>query len=140
VLSGPAMGRQILLEEGEKTLGRSPEADITLEDAAISRFHFKVIVYNNIATLEDLQSTNGTFVNGERIRRYDLRPNDKIQISSTTVLRFSYVDSIDTDVHKCFYEMAFFDAVTQAHSKRYFLDQLQYEFAYAQRPHNPLSL
>ena len=140
ILGGPSMGQQIILSEGETLWGRSRDADVVVEDEAISRYHFKITVVDRIATLEDLNSTNGTFVNGERIRQHILQPNDKIQISSVTVLRFSYVDPIDTDVHKRIYEMAHFDPVTQAHTKRYFMDRIQHEFSHSQRRNTPLSL
>jgi len=140
ILGGPAMGQQIILGEGETVWGRSKDADIMVEDDSISRYHFKIKVKEKICTIEDLKSTNGTFVNGDRIKQYVLQPNDKIQISSVTVLRFAYVDPIDTDVHKRIYEMALFDPVTQAHTKRYFLDRIQHEFSHYGRRSQPLSL
>lgn len=140
ILGGPSMGQQILLEEGEGIWGRSQDAQVYIEDEAISRHHFKIKVHDKVATLEDLGSTNGTYVNGHRVKEYVLQPNDKIQISSVTVLRFAYVDPIDTDVHKRIYEMALYDPVTQAHTKRYFMDRLEHEFYHSRRRDLPLSL
>lgn len=140
ILGGSAMGRQVLLEEGETVWGRNPDADIPIDDEGISRYHFKVKVKDKVAIIEDLKSTNGTYVNGERIKQHVLQNNDKIQISSVTVLRFSYVDPIDTDVHKRFYEMALYDPVTQAYTKRYFLDRIKHEFSHSQRRNVPLCL
>jgi diguanylate cyclase (GGDEF)-like protein len=140
ILGGPAMGQQVILGEGETVWGRNQDADIPIDDEAISRYHFKIKVRDRVAIIEDLKSTNGTFVNGERVQQHVLQNNDKIQISSATVLRFSYVDPIDTDVHKRFYEMALFDPVTQAFTKRYFLDRIKHEFSHSHRRHVPLSL
>jgi diguanylate cyclase (GGDEF)-like protein len=140
ILGGPAMGQQIILGEGDTVWGRNQDADIPIDDEAISRYHFKIKVKDKVAVIEDLNSTNGTFVNGERIKQHVLQNNDKVQISSATVLRFSYVDPIDTDVHKRFYEMALFDPVTQAFTKRYFLDRIKHEFSHSKRRHVPLSL
>lgn len=72
--------------EGEETLiGRNPTTDITLLDEGISREH--AIVLYDVAldryTVEDLQSTNGTKVNGKRIRSVELQPGDTLQIGST---------------------------------------------------------
>ena len=71
---------------GEETLiGRSPTTDITLLDEGISREH-ALIVYDPETgdhTIEDLQSTNGTKVNGRRIRSVALRHEDEIQIGQT---------------------------------------------------------
>lgn len=139
-IGGPAMGKQILLQEGETVWGRSKDADMMVEDEAISRYHFKIKVKDKLVTIEDLNSTNGTYVNGIRVKQHLLQPNDKIQISSLTVLRFSYVDPIDTDVHNRIYEMALFDPITRAHTKRYFLDRLRHEFSHYKRRNQPLSL
>jgi len=139
-LGGPAMGQQVILAEGEAVIGRSKDANIVVEDEAISRYHFKIKVREKIATIEDLNSTNGTFVNGMRIKQQVLKANDKIQISSATVMRFSYVDIIDKNSHERFYEMALYDPVTSAHTKRYFLDRVQHEFSHSARRNLPLSL
>jgi len=139
-MGGPSMGQQIILEEGEYVVGRSRDAKIVVEDEAISRYHFKIKVKDKIVTIEDLNSTNGTFVNGMRVKQHVLHANDKVQISSATVLRFSYVDLIDKNTHERFYEMALFDPVTTAHTKRYFLDRIQHEFSHSKRRNLPLSL
>ncbi|MFO1463884.1 MAG: GGDEF domain-containing protein [bacterium] len=139
-LGGPAMGQQVILKEGEVVVGRSKDANIVVEDEAISRYHFKIKVKDKIATVEDLNSTNGTFVNNMRIKQQVLKANDKIQISSATVLRFSYVDMVDKNSHERFYEMALYDPVTSAHTKRYFLDRIQHEFSHSARRNLPLSL
>jgi len=139
-MGGPAMGQQVILEEGEFVFGRSRDADVVVEDEAISRYHFKVKVKEKIVTLEDLGSTNGTFVNGIRVTQHILQANDKVQISSATVLRFSYVDLIDKNTHERFYEMALFDPVTLAHTKRYFNDRVEHEFSHSKRRNFPLSL
>lgn len=139
-LGGPSMGQQVVLEEGDCVIGRNKDADIMVEDEAISRYHFKLKVKDKVTTIEDLNSTNGTFVNGNRIKKQILSPNDKIQISSQTVLRFAYVDMVDKNSHDRFYEMALFDPVTSAHTKRYFLNRIQHEFSYAERRNLPLSL
>ncbi len=139
-LGGPSMGQQVILEEGEYVFGRSKDANVVVEDDAISRYHFKVKVKDKIVTIEDLESTNGTFVNGIRIKQQVLGTNDKIQISSATVLRFSYVDLIDKNTHERFYEMALYDAVTLAHTKRYFLDRINHEFTHSKRRNFNLSL
>lgn len=140
ILGGPAMGQQVLLAEGEFVFGRSKDANVVVEDEAISRYHFKIKVKDKVATIEDLNSTNGTFVNDRRIKQKVLEVNDKIRISSATVLRFSYVDLIDRNSHERFYEMALYDPVTMAHTKRYFLDRLQHEFSHSGRRNFPLSL
>lgn len=71
---------------GEETLiGRSPTTDITLLDEGISREHALVVFdpETRVYTIEDLQSTNGTKVNGKRIRSVALGHEDEIEIGHT---------------------------------------------------------
>jgi pSer/pThr/pTyr-binding forkhead associated (FHA) protein len=73
------------LESEETLIGRNPTTDITLLDEGISREH-ALIAYDSAMdryTVEDLQSTNGTKVNGKRNRSVELHPGDTLQIGST---------------------------------------------------------
>ena len=76
---------------GEQTLiGRNPTTDITLLDESISREH-AIVSWDEGEerwVLEDLQSTNGTKLNGKRVRSAQLSPGDEIQIGHT---RFTFV-------------------------------------------------
>jgi pSer/pThr/pTyr-binding forkhead associated (FHA) protein len=72
--------------EGEETLiGRNPNTDITLLDEGISREHALVLYDAELDryTIEDLQSTNGTKVNGKRVRSAELQPGDTLQVGNT---------------------------------------------------------
>ena len=60
--------REFILEKGTYTVGRSPENDITIPDPGVSRHHMKLYITDEGILVEDLGSTNGTFVNGEKIR------------------------------------------------------------------------
>jgi FHA domain len=70
--------------EGGRTIGREG-ADITLDDDQVSRSHARVSVAGSTITIEDLGSTNGTFVNGEKIDgATTLAPGDTVRIGATT--------------------------------------------------------
>src|SRR5262245_18932510 len=63
--------------------GRDPSADVVLTDPSgeVSRRHARIVIRGTEAVLEDLVSTNGTFVNGERLDGpYVLRAGDKVQL------------------------------------------------------------
>jgi DNA-binding winged helix-turn-helix (wHTH) protein len=60
-------GRVIELANGENLVGRSVDCAVRLESTDVSRRHARIMVSDEGATIEDLGSTNGTFVNGERI-------------------------------------------------------------------------
>lgn len=137
---GPLMGKMLLLQEGRVTLGRSEEADITINDAGISRKHLKLEFKNSKTFAEDLGSTNGTFINGERITKQELRHEDKIQISSSTLIKYIYADKLDESTQQELYNMGHLDALTNAYNRRHFLDRLAGEFSFAERRATPLSL
>jgi pSer/pThr/pTyr-binding forkhead associated (FHA) protein len=78
--NGPLAGTQFALE-GELTLvGRSPDADITLNDVTVSRHHVEFVRGDDQVTVRDLGSLNGTYLNGERIATAALSNQDTVQI------------------------------------------------------------
>lgn len=68
--------------------GRGEQADCRLKDERISRQHFAIVPKDGGYIVQDLKSTNGTFLNTERINESPLKPNDKIRLGQT-VLVFS---------------------------------------------------
>lgn len=60
-------------------IGRLPENDIAIEDESLSGRHARFVLSDGICELEDLQSTNGTFVNGTQIDRIQLSHGDQLQ-------------------------------------------------------------
>ena len=77
------------LAEGKITIGRDAGCDIQLEDEAISRHHVRVLTLMGDAFLEDLGSSNGTYVNGKLTQKCALNDGDVIQIGQKE-LRFSH--------------------------------------------------
>jgi len=67
-------------------LGRSPEADLVLDDPYASEFHMRLVAQENGLTLHDLGSTNGTYVNGRRVTApTQLKRGDTIQVGKTVM-------------------------------------------------------
>jgi len=73
--------------EGTSRIGRSDESDIVLNDLSVSRAHAVLEIAGGRAMLRDLESTNGTFLNGRRIQAERLRDGDELQLGNTH-LRF----------------------------------------------------
>lgn len=142
VVSGrTSVGRMFKLDRSEMTIGRSPDVDITLDDDGVSRRHAKVVVRaDGSVQLVDLNSTNGTFCNGDKVDVQILRDGDKIQIGSTTILKFSYQDTLDEALQRNLYESATRDGLTRIYNKKFFSDHVRKEFAYCLRHKVPLSL
>ncbi|MCG3150024.1 MAG: hypothetical protein PCFJNLEI_03491 [Verrucomicrobiae bacterium] len=67
------------------TVGRSEQADAQIKDDRISRLHCTVAVKDGVYFLTDLKSTNGTWLNNERITEAQLKPNDKIRVGQTVI-------------------------------------------------------
>jgi len=85
IKSGDLAGTSYELAASETLIGRNPTTDITLLDEGISREH-ALILYdegNDGYSVEDLQSTNGTQVNGKRVRSVTLNPGDELRIGRT---------------------------------------------------------
>ena len=85
ILNGGFEGMIYALSDEEVVIGRNPTTDITLLDEGISREHALVLFDEDGPgyVIEDLQSTNGTKVNGKRVRSASLAEGDEIQIGQT---------------------------------------------------------
>ena len=140
VLTGSNVGAMHKLEAAETVIGRSNQADLRLIDDGISRKHARIIKSGSDVILEDLNSANGTLVNGELVSQRVLKNGDKISIGSNTVVRFSFNDTLDESFQQKMIEAALRDGLTRAFNKRYFLERLETEYAYARRHHAELSL
>lgn len=85
-ISGKYQGGEFPLpEEGEITIGRSSELDMVLVEDMVSRRHSKVTVSNGEVYIQDLGSTNGTFVNGEKIDQIQLQEGDRILVGTNII-------------------------------------------------------
>jgi len=83
--------REIALAEGENILGRDPGAAVFLDMNSVSRKHARIVVAKGIATIEDLGSRNGTYVQGRRIEKPTALSNgDRIKIGAASLVFSSY--------------------------------------------------
>lgn len=77
-------GRRVDLRGGEYTLGRSRGCGVVLRDPSVSRGHALLSVRDGTVTLQDLQSSNGTYVNGRRLdTEARLAPGDRVILGET---------------------------------------------------------
>jgi len=80
VTGGPGEGTYWALEEGDNDVGRNLEADIFLDDITVSRDHARFHVDGGRLSVQDLGSTNGTYVNRERVDAAALSAGDEVII------------------------------------------------------------
>ena len=76
-------GRRYPIDQPVVVLGRAPGCDITLDDRNVSRRHAEVRRRGPVVVLVDLESTNGTIVNGRRIREHPLADGDRITLGNS---------------------------------------------------------
>jgi two-component system, cell cycle response regulator len=108
-------------------------------DEGISREHCEIQIEGDSMILHDLGSTNGTFCRGLPVDRHMLEDGDKVLVGST-VLKFTYHDSLDEVFQRQMYESALRDDLTKTFNKKYFTDRLESEFAFAMQTRADLSL
>ncbi|MEM9194398.1 MAG: DUF4388 domain-containing protein [Myxococcota bacterium] len=85
-ISGKYQGGEFPLPvQGEIVIGRSSELDMVLVEDMVSRRHSKITVASDQIFIQDLGSTNGTFVNGEKIKRARLNEGDRILIGTSII-------------------------------------------------------
>jgi DNA-binding winged helix-turn-helix (wHTH) protein len=79
--------REVQLLEGENVVGRDPDAALWIDHPSVSRRHARIVLAAGKATLEDLESKNGTHLNGKKIeRRTSLSDGDEVRIGPETMV------------------------------------------------------
>jgi diguanylate cyclase (GGDEF)-like protein len=80
------VAKQVPLSKGRCVIGRAEDTDLTLSNNDVSRHHAAVSFEGGRYVIEDLTSTNGTFVNGRQIEQHVLNPGDEISIGDHSIL------------------------------------------------------
>jgi predicted component of type VI protein secretion system len=87
--SGPTVGKVYPLEAAEVIIGRDTSSGVSINDAEVSRKHAKLSLHGSAYVIQDLGSTNGTFVNGQRITATQvLNPGDTISFGENISLQY----------------------------------------------------
>jgi predicted Zn finger-like uncharacterized protein len=91
IISGPGAGSVFRVEKGRMTIGRA--GDIALEDTEASRLHAALEIHDLLFLLEDLGSTNGTLMNGEKIDGLiEIQNHAEFQVGNTTLMLIATAD------------------------------------------------
>jgi diguanylate cyclase (GGDEF)-like protein len=142
MMTGLDAGRVFTIDYGETALGRDPQAHVCVSDPLVSWSHARILRAEGAGVaLEDLGSTNGTFVDGRRIaKRKWLRSGARVQLGPSLVMRFSVGDADEESFQRGLYESTVRDALTGAFNRRYFDRRLACEQAYALRSEGALAV
>jgi diguanylate cyclase (GGDEF)-like protein len=141
VVTGPRIGEIFTMVSEETVIGRAAGCGIQIDDPGISRRHAKII-RQSLATcvVQDLESRNGTFVNGDRVSSARLAEGDRLGIGDTIVLRFALTDEAEERHLRGLYESTVLDSLTGVFNRKHFNERLKAEIAYAKRHGTALSL
>jgi two-component system cell cycle response regulator len=139
IFIGQDSGKSHKLEPGSMTIGRTPEADITLEDDWASRVHCVIHWQDDVFELEDRDSTNGTYLNTHKIKRSQVAPGVPIQVGHS-LLKIEFKDKAELQLEQNLHRSAFIDGLTGLFNRQYFMKRAAEELAYARRHHRPLGV
>ena len=139
VLYGPNLGRRYPLGPDEVILGRGADVHIVLDADSVSRRHARIRLSESGFVLDDLGSTNGSYVNDRRVERALLKDGDIIRIG-VTILKFLSGSNVEAAYHEEIYRLTILDALTSVHNKRFFLEFLEREISRSQRHATTLAL
>ena len=137
---GPDIGRRIPLLDTQYIVGRDSEAGFVVSRSSVSRQHARLYMDDDGGWwVEDLNSTNGTFVNEVRIKNQRLTDSDQVRFGDG-IYKFLSGSNIESAYHEAIHNMAIQDGMTGIHNKRYFMEFLEREIAVATRHGHPLTL
>jgi len=141
VLHPPAAnpGRRFTLNRDEHFAGRRRDLDLPVDVDSVSRRHARFYREGDDWWLEDLQSTNGTYVNDEPITRRRLEDGDIVRFGEA-VTKFLSGSNIERAYHEEIYRLSILDGLTGIHNKRFFDEVLEREVARSLRHGRPLAL
>lgn len=139
VIYGPELGKRAPLGHGAFEIGRSSRSDLPIDQESISRQHARITFDGYQHVIEDLGSTNGTFVNDQGLKRAALKDGDQIKLGRS-ILKYMSGDNIEADYHEEIYRLMTMDALTQTHNRRYFNEALEREVQRSLRYRRALSL
>ncbi|RKH37064.1 GGDEF domain-containing protein [Corallococcus sicarius] len=140
VIYGLDLGRKFDLTREETLIGRSSKADIQIDQEAVSRNHARITNTTKGVRIEDLGSTNGTFVNDDVAQGgRSLQNGDLVKIGRT-IFKFIAGGNIEAAYHDEIYRLTTMDGLTQIYNRRYFDEQLDREVSRSRRYERTLSL
>jgi diguanylate cyclase (GGDEF)-like protein len=139
-VAGAHVGEAHQIVKARTTVGRSPSADIMVLDEGTSREHVEILIDGDRLVVRDLNSTNGTFRNGEPIEAAEIAEGDKLTLGTTAVLMLSYRDGLDAAVEEHLCRAVTHDELTDALKRESFLERLESDLERSRRHSTPVAL
>jgi two-component system, cell cycle response regulator len=133
-------GQLIALPAQRLRLGRAWEAEGRIEEDSVSRFHAEIGGDDAGFSITDSGSANGTFVDGERITRAQLRDGSLVRLGSRVTFRFSVVEEDEQRALSSLQDLGHYDPLTRVFNRRHLEGHLAAELAFAERHSSSISL
>lgn len=141
IITGINAGQVFALDGTDHVIGRGTDADLWLEDGGVSRHHARITCRSDGRYfVQDLGSTNGTFLGSKRIDLCEIKPNDRVQLGPHVTLRFAITDDAEEELQRRLYESSTRDGLTRIYNRKYFAERLTAEVAYSHRHKVKLSV
>ncbi len=139
-LSEPGRGDLLKLGKGLLVLGRDPDVELFVDDLKISRKHAELQVKERQLQVRDLDSTNGTFIKGERIQKEVVSLGEKIQFGTDCLFKFTTKDETELRYENELLRHATTDALTGLLNRATFTARAAREASLCERKGLPYSL
>lgn len=138
--AGPLLGRRYPLPDHPARVGRTDDCEVRLDDNAASRRHAELTPGPCGYAVADLGSTNGTYVNDDRVEgaRW-LRDGDYLKVGGA-IFRYLAGGNVEADYHEELYRLTVLDGLTRVHNRRALDEFLDREAARTRRYGRPLSV
>jgi len=132
IFIGKDSGRRHALKPGAATIGRSPQADITIDDDWASRVHCVIDWNGESFEIQDRESTNGTYVNTLKVSQTLVPPGVPIQVGHS-LMKIEFKDEAELQLERNLKRSAFIDGLTGIFNRQYFMKRAEEELSYARR-------
>lgn len=128
------------LNEGESLIGRGTDCQVIIQEPSVSRKHAKIVISDETVQIEDLGSSNGTFLNDKKVEQATiLKHRDHIRFGNV-LMRFNAYEDLETICEDEGWSRSVVDGGTQTFNKRYLMDNLEAEVKFSQGSARPLSI
>ena len=137
VVSGMLLGQQMELGDAPVIVGRASACALSMPHPSVSRQHCRIWREGDRYLIEDLGSTNRTYLNGKVVTRAELRDGDQISVGNNAI-KFFTGTSLEANYHEELIDLAIYDSLTGFYNRRRFRALLDEEMGGAKSA--PLSL
>ncbi len=119
------------LDPSDSTIGRATDCTVVIHEPSVSRKHARITINGESAEVEDLGSSNGTFINDQKVTvKMSLKHRDHVRFGNV-LMRFNAYEDLETVCEDEGWSRSVVDAGTQIFNKRYLVDNLEAEVKFS---------